>query len=182
MKILHKIIIVTLLFMILSCKRDKKNEPIIIDNGANTEVNYNKTESKSSVEFSDKKTQEIYNLYLEIKGALVNSDDTKVKLMSKELVSALEKSEYSKQLKATSKLLSLTKELKKQRDFFVALTSEIEKVVHNANISSGKVFKQYCPMALGGEGGYWLSDSKEIRNPYFGSKMLTCGSVNEVME
>jgi Cu(I)/Ag(I) efflux system membrane fusion protein len=28
-------------------------------------------------------------------------------------------------------------------------------------------------------GAYWISDSKEIRNPYFGDAMLTCGEVKK---
>ena len=32
-------------------------------------------------------------------------------------------------------------------------------------------------MANDDKGGYWLSIEKEIKNPYFGSKMLKCGEV-----
>jgi hypothetical protein len=28
----------------------------------------------------------------------------------------------------------------------------------------------------------WLSDQKEIANPYYGNSMLTCGSVKETLE
>jgi Cu(I)/Ag(I) efflux system membrane fusion protein len=44
-----------------------------------------------------------------------------------------------------------------------------------------EVFYQYCPMANSNEGAYWLSDIKEIRNPYMGEKMPTCGSVKETI-
>jgi hypothetical protein len=37
-------------------------------------------------------------------------------------------------------------------------------------------------MAFDGEGGYWLSDSKEIRNPYYGEKMLVCGNVEKTFK
>jgi len=43
------------------------------------------------------------------------------------------------------------------------------------------VYKQYCPMALNDKGAYWLSTNKEIRNPYFGDQMLSCGEVQEVL-
>jgi Cu(I)/Ag(I) efflux system membrane fusion protein len=39
------------------------------------------------------------------------------------------------------------------------------------------VYKEYCPMAFDNKGAYWLSESEEIRNPYFGKSMLTCGEV-----
>ena len=34
-----------------------------------------------------------------------------------------------------------------------------------------------CPMAMDGAGGDWLQTPGELRNPYFGSAMLTCGDV-----
>jgi hypothetical protein len=37
-------------------------------------------------------------------------------------------------------------------------------------------------MARNNQGGFWLSDDEEIRNPYFGDKMLTCGSVTEKLK
>ena len=40
-----------------------------------------------------------------------------------------------------------------------------------------KLYLAFCPMAFNNEGGYWLQDSKEIKNPYFGSKMLSCGEI-----
>jgi len=43
------------------------------------------------------------------------------------------------------------------------------------------VYKQYCPMAFDGKGAFWLSSSEEIRNPYYGDKMLKCGRVEETI-
>jgi hypothetical protein len=43
------------------------------------------------------------------------------------------------------------------------------------------LYKQFCPMYDNGNGGYWLSLSKDIENPLFGSKMLKCGSVKETI-
>lgn len=39
--------------------------------------------------------------------------------------------------------------------------------------------KKYCPMAFGNEGAFWIQDEKEIRNPYFGSEMPSCGTSQE---
>jgi Cu(I)/Ag(I) efflux system membrane fusion protein len=36
-------------------------------------------------------------------------------------------------------------------------------------------------MAFDFDGAEWLSDSDQIRNPYFGDKMLTCGSVEDTI-
>ncbi len=45
----------------------------------------------------------------------------------------------------------------------------------------GEAFYQFCPMANNNSGAYWLSDSKEIRNPYMGEKMPACGAVKETL-
>ncbi|MEB3345293.1 DUF3347 domain-containing protein [Aquimarina gracilis] len=164
----------TILLIVISCGKDKKQE---VDN-----ADLNSTDSHSEVEFSDKNIQQVYAMYLEIKAGLVNSDIEVVRSTSKKLEETLEDTEEYKQLKATSKLISLTKDLQKQRDFFVTITDEIDNIVSNANIISGEVYKQYCPMAFDGSGGYWLSDSEEIRNPYFGNKMLKCGNVKETIK
>jgi hypothetical protein len=34
-------------------------------------------------------------------------------------------------------------------------------------------------MAFENEGASWLQRSKEIRNPYFGARMLRCGEIRE---
>ena len=46
----------------------------------------------------------------------------------------------------------------------------------------GVVYQQYCPMAFGDEGAYWLSSEEQIRNPYLPETMLGCGEVIERIE
>jgi hypothetical protein len=42
-----------------------------------------------------------------------------------------------------------------------------------------ELFATFCPMAFDGKGTYWLSETKTIRNHYFGDKMMDCGEVKE---
>jgi Cu(I)/Ag(I) efflux system membrane fusion protein len=37
----------------------------------------------------------------------------------------------------------------------------------------------FCPMAFNNQGAFWLQTGDAVRNPYFGSSMLTCGEVRE---
>lgn len=37
----------------------------------------------------------------------------------------------------------------------------------------------YCPMAFEGKGGRWLQSAEGIENPYYGSRMFTCGQLEE---
>ncbi len=160
----------------VSCNKDKKENTEI----RNADDEINQSDAKPKAEFLNENTQEVYQIYLTIKEGLVASKSDVVQSESKKLEVVIDTSKEKKQLKATSKLLSLTNDIKKQRDFFVTLTNEVEKLINTTEIKSGEVYKQFCPMAFDGEGGYWLSDSKAIRNPYFGDKMLKCGSVKQV--
>lgn len=65
-----------------------------------------------------------------------------------------------------------------QREHFEALSTDITDLI--ALLGTDKViYQDYCPMANNNKGANWLSEVKEIKNPYFGSKMLTCGSVKK---
>jgi Cu(I)/Ag(I) efflux system membrane fusion protein len=43
----------------------------------------------------------------------------------------------------------------------------------------GAVIRMHCPMAANNRGADWLQSAEELRNPYFGSAMLTCGEIVE---
>ncbi|MDY8134721.1 DUF3347 domain-containing protein [Aquimarina sp. 2201CG5-10] len=184
--ILKSLILTIAITTVFSCGKDKKEqENIDQKENENTEAvvkDLNKTTTKSEVIFKDPSVTKVYNQYLNVKAALVNTNSETVRTEAKNLQNSVPQSEENKQLIATANLISLTKDVKKQRDFFVTLTQEIEKIIGNAEITSGEVYKQFCPMAFEGEGGYWLSNSKEVRNPYFGDRMLKCGSVNQTIK
>ena len=72
--------------------------------------------------------------------------------------------------------------LEMKRSHFVIVSKNLSEAVKNFGISSDKpVYLDFCPMADNNNGGYWLSRDKEIRNPYFGAKMMTCGEVTETL-
>ncbi len=37
-------------------------------------------------------------------------------------------------------------------------------------------------MAFNDAGAYWLSKTSDIKNPYYGKKMLTCGEVKDSID
>ena len=43
--------------------------------------------------------------------------------------------------------------------------------------TKNKLYQQFCPMY--DKGSAWLSTSNEVKNPYYGSKMLKCGKVQK---
>jgi len=65
-----------------------------------------------------------------------------------------------------------------QREHFENLSTDINDLV--VLLGTDKtLYKDFCPMAGEGKGAIWLSEFKEIKNPYQGSKMLTCGNVKQ---
>ncbi len=62
-----------------------------------------------------------------------------------------------------------------RRGFFKVSNSLIE--ISGSNSWRDKYFRIHCPMAFDGEGADWLQEGENVRNPYFGKKMPSCGSV-----
>ena len=77
-------------------------------------------------------------------------------------------------LKEDAEHIADTKDIKHQRDHFISLSNDIYALMSIAKYEV-PVYYQYCPMANDGKGANWLSKENEIKNPYYGSKMLTCG-------
>lgn len=73
--------------------------------------------------------------------------------------------------------ISQMKDIKHQRGHFADLSANMLALVKAAKFSSLPVYALYCPMKK----SYWLSSDKTVKNPYFGSAMLTCGSVAETL-
>ena len=64
-----------------------------------------------------------------------------------------------------------------QRNHFMVLSESMIKIGNQMKELDGEIYVQHCPMANNDNGANWLSSEKEIRNPYYGEGMLTCGSI-----
>jgi hypothetical protein len=131
--------------------------------------------------FKDKVLGSAYTQYIYLKNALVASDFQKAKSFSESLVEALKNVKGSDKAHAEAAKVAQATSLENLRKAFTALSNEMVVLVKNTEISTGEMYLEYCPMANGNTGGYWLSNEKEIRNPYFGDKMMKCGSVKETI-
>lgn len=142
---------------------------------------HSKMEMKQiALEFSDENMANAYEHYEHIKNDLVGSNPGDAQKGAEMLNEVLEKIEgYDAALAASQKIAS-TDNLKVQRKAFSDLSNEMETLLRG-KITSGKIYKDFCPMAFNG-GAYWLSAIKDIRNPYYGAQMLSCGKVTAVIE
>jgi len=137
----------------------------------------------------------VYKTYNQLKEALVASDSILTKTLANNVLLNLNKVEMSLLKKPiahkvwmTEKPLLITQlnnlekseSLTKQRTAFLQISNSIINLVENFGVSQ-KVMVQFCPMADDFKGGYWLSTDAKIKNPYFGSKMLDCGSTKRII-
>ena len=70
----------------------------------------------------------------------------------------------------------------KQRLAFGPLSSAMFGLLKAVDLKNAHVYQEYCPMAFNEKGAHWLSDDSDIKNPYFGKKMLECGEVTDVLK
>jgi len=138
------------------------------------------TGMKMTPEFNDRNIAEVYEHYEHIKNDLVGSNSGDAQKGAVMLNSALEKIKDSQAALTASKRIANSFDLKVQRKAFFQLSNEIEGLLRG-HIKSGKIYKDFCPMAFG-KGAHWLSSIEDIRNPYYGANMINCGKVAEVIE
>jgi Cu(I)/Ag(I) efflux system membrane fusion protein len=79
---------------------------------------------------------------------------------------------------ATAKIKG-SKDLASARTHFSSLSTQVIQLTETYKLTKAVVYKDYCPMAFNNKGGYWLSETEDIQNPYFGASMLTCGEVKQ---
>ena len=165
---------------------------IIVLFSANTiQANSIKTEISTIEDVDSTQLQSVYDAYFTVKDALIKSDAKLTSAKAKDLLTAitavkmdkLKTDEHTawmkvmKKLTADAKSISTSSDLKKQRETFKSLSKSTYELI-KVSKSSQVVYKQYCPMA----DADWLSKEKAVKNPYYGSSMLTCGNVVETIK
>src|SRR5690554_2546135 len=144
------------------------------------------TETASSIQ--NEGAKQVLADYMSLKDALVDTDEKAAANAGKKLENTLENfksdsynSEDQKELKdivesATEHAEHISRsDIAHQREHFLMLTKDITDMVAITG-SENTLYEQFCPM-YEDDVGAWLSMKKEIRNPYFGDKMLKCGEV-----
>jgi hypothetical protein len=138
--------------------------------------------SETSATFKNEKLGDAYFNYILLKDALVASNETDAKKAAEELVKALKELKDSDAVVQAATKITSAVNLTEQRLAFSPLSDEMANLVKGGKLSSGALYLEYCPMANKNTGAYWLSNEKEIKNPYFGKMMLRCGSVKETIQ
>ena len=148
----------------------------------------------SSENKNESQLKAVFDNYFSLKDALVNTDAGTSSAKAASLVKAIQNVEMGKlsneehtvwmkvlkDLTMQAEMITTTKDIEKQRGIF-ALLSENIYALTKVSKQSETVYYQHCPMFNNGKGANWLSKEESIKNPFYGSKMLTCGSVQETI-
>jgi hypothetical protein len=186
--------VIAIAFVFSACNSNTDKEKEITKQGTAPAENKSDTLSPtSSITASDFSIKETVNNYLKLKNALTNDDAKSAAEAGNAMVANLNgldpNSLPADQKKAFLDVADDAKEhaehiganaskLEHQREHFAMLSKDVNDLINSFGAGQ-KLYQDFCPMYNDGKGGLWISEIKEIKNPYYGSKMLTCGSVKK---
>ncbi|MFT3676055.1 MAG: DUF3347 domain-containing protein [Chitinophagaceae bacterium] len=139
--------------------------------------------------------KEIVDHYLHIKNALANDNAAEAARGGEAMTTAIGKLDKSLLTAEQKKVFDADQDdlkehaehigkngsnIKHQREHFATMSEEIYALVKA--FGARPLYHDHCPMYNDNKGGMWVSEIKEVKNPYFGAEMLTCGKVEEVIE
>jgi Cu(I)/Ag(I) efflux system membrane fusion protein len=151
--------------------------------------------SEVSTEFK-KQLQGVYDSYSTMKDAFITSNADEVRKSAENVKSSLQKVDmallkgeahmtwmkYLEVMESEITSISTNSNISTQRISFAEFNDAFYASLKAFGLHHGIVYYQYCPMANGDKGAYWLSNIEEIENPYFGDEMLKCGETRETIE
>jgi hypothetical protein len=118
--------------------------------------------------------------YFKIKDALVAGNANTASLQAEEFVKTINGIDYKvisegnvNALLKDAGAISETKDIKRQREHFANFSANMLALARAVKLSDQPIYEAYCPMKKVS----WLTSEKVIKNPYYGSSMLTCGKI-----
>jgi hypothetical protein len=207
MKVVLKLLfVIAAIHLFANCSGNKneevKNSPEVI----NTEVSSIDSEISSSDESSEpqfrvdagfqKQIADLFASYIKLKEAFVSSNPARVQTESLAISATLRQVDmkllsgpshnewvnFMASIQSSLRAIESSTDIETQRRAFSTLSESMYKTIRAFGLGGKDAFYEFCPMAFNNVGAYWLSDEEEIRNPYFGNTMLTCGSVEEKLK
>lgn len=128
---------------------------------------------------SDSQASDVVAAYLTLKTALVQTNAKFAKAAAQELAKKIAKDEALSSLKSETEAIASTEDVEVQREHFSTLSDQFYEYLKENPVKDKKLYRQFCPMAFDNEGAHWISAEEEIKNPYFGDKMMKCGKVTD---
>jgi hypothetical protein len=138
--------------------------------------------------------------YFKVKDALVASDTAKASAAALELATAadslkvneikgdslgvikLTAQDYAGTISGSAKGLAGENNIEAKRKEFKMIADALYTLFQTVRYKEQKIYWIHCPMAFNNTGAYWINQDSTVRNPYFGDKMLTCGTVEGTLD
>lgn len=139
------------------------------------------TVATSSAVVKDDRLNAIYQHYVHLTNALTNADVAEAKIAANAIVAGAEGTNNADGIIKPASAITNASDIENQRTAYYDLSKEIISRLKATGMEKGELYVEYCPMAFNDKGASWVSSSKEIRNPYFGEKMMACGEVKETI-
>jgi hypothetical protein len=177
---------IAICFLFYSCNSGDQNQAKE-DTSSTSEPSVNTKASEAN------SIEGIMDSYLKLKNALADDNGKGAANAGNEVVNALKGFDKFRENAGRSQELSEITEnavehaehiganagnIEHQREHFESLSQDIYDLVKITG-SGKKLYYTHCPMYNDNKGANWLSETKEIRNPYLGKEMLECGTVKE---
>lgn len=142
----------------------------------------------------------LLNAYFRLKDALVKADTVVANSVSALLVQTADslnvdqiQGDSTGTIRETAKYFAATISgsgrafagetgIEEKRREFNMISDALWNLTRTVRYSGQKIYYKYCPDALGNSGAYWLSDTSDIRNPYVGANMISCGEVADSLD
>ena len=169
------------------------------DNSGENTNEANHSQMKERIEVSNKfqnQLKQVFDDYILLKDALVNDDAKGAQQAGKQINQSLKKVDMKllsdekahnhwmtiqKELKTSANTIENDSDIATQRAHFKHLSAHMISSVQLFGVNEN-VYIQFCPMADNNKGAYWISLEKEVRNPYYGEAMETCGEVKATLQ
>ncbi len=166
--------------------------------GENMDVT-NHSQMKERIRVSNKfqnQLEQVFDDYILLKDALVNDDTKGAQQAGEQINQSLKKVDMKllsdkkahnhwmtiqKELKSSANAIENSSDIAAQRGHFKHLSAHMISGVQLFGVNQN-VYIQFCPMANNNKGAYWISLEEEVRNPYYGEAMLTCGEVKATLK
>ncbi|HKX87307.1 MAG TPA: DUF3347 domain-containing protein [Flavobacterium sp.] len=137
----------------------------------------------------------VFDHYFAVKDALVKTDGNVASIKAKDLLKSIGVVKMDQlgdnvhtvwmkvlnDLKEHTAHIADTKDIKHQRDHFMDLSKNMYELF-KVSKQETPIYYQHCPMANDGKGANWFSKESAVKNPYYGSQMLTCGKTVETIK
>ena len=172
-----------------------KEETTSIASNGDHSNHSNHSETTTTVIQDENQLKAVFDNYFLVKDALITSNGNSTASASKELITAINNVKMDKldmdvhmvwmkvvnTIQKDAENIADTKDVKIQRDHFTSLSKEIYTVIKISKYEN-PVYYQFCPMFNDGKGANWLSKENVVKNPYYGSMMLSCGKTVETIK